>query len=94
MITIEEITKLSELARIKLTEKEKQELQFDMEAILDYFKKLQAFETNDSAENFSHSNLNEFRDDENENKEGEYSEILLSQTPEIENGYIKVKKIL
>lgn len=100
MITKEEITKLSELARIKLTEGEKRELQNDMGAILDYFKKLQALETNNSedakcADEFSvTSSLNEFREDENPNQEGEFSENLLRQTPNKENGYLKVKKIL
>lgn len=93
MITLEQITKLAELARIKLTEKEKTELQFDMEAILNYFKKLQALDIH-GKEKFSGFNFNEFRDDENANKEGEFSEILLAEAPDTENGYLKVKRIL
>lgn len=93
MISFQEIEKLAELARIKLTEKEKKELQNNMESVLDYFKKIQEFNTEGGAEFFTTSNSNEFRNDENVNKEGS-SEILLKQAPEIKNGYLKVKKIL
>lgn len=94
MITIEEITKLAGLARIKLTEKEKQELQHDMEAILDYFKKLANLDIYDGKDNFLNSNYNKFRDDKNTNKKEEYSEILLTQAPDKEKGYLRVKRIL
>ena len=98
MISLKEITKLGELARIKLTEEEKKEFQRDIGAVLDYFKKLQEFKIknyNETETKFAEGeNLNEFRDDENVNKEGEYSEILLWQTPNKKNWHIKVKKIL
>lgn len=97
MITLQEITKLAELARIKLTEKEKQELQGDTDAILDYFKKLESLDINNKNEFFTEDrdiNFNEFREDKKANKEGEFSEILLAQAPYKKNGYLKVKKIL
>lgn len=94
MITKEEITKLANLARIKLSENEKKELQKDMEQILDYFKKLQTLNTEGSEEFILTQNLNEFRKDENPNEEGEFSEKLLEQAPNRENGYLKVKRIL
>lgn len=97
MITIKEITKLNELARIKLTEKEKRELKFDMEAILDYFKKLASLDINNKSEFSAEEhdiNFNEFREDKEANKEEKFSEILLAQAPEKKKGYIKVKKIL
>lgn len=94
MITLQEIAKLADLARIKLNEEEKKELQCDMEAILDYFKKLSNLDTQDGTDEFLNLNFNEFREDEEENKEGEFSEVLLAQAPEKEKGYLKVKKIL
>lgn len=97
MITIKEITKLNELARIKLTEKEKRELKFDMEAILDYFKKLASLDINNKSEFSAEEhdiNFNEFREDKEANKEEKFSEILLAQAPEKKKGYIKVKRIL
>lgn len=97
MITIQEITKLTGLARIKLSEQEKKELQGDMEAILDYFKKLQELNFEDSKEKIEtgeNLNVNELRNDEAGAVLYELSKILLNQTPERENGYIKVKKIL
>jgi len=97
MITIQEITKLVGLARIKLTENEKEKLQGDMGAILDYFKKLQELDFEDGKEKIEteeNLNVNKLRDDELGTVPCELSEILLKQTPERENGYIKVKKIL
>lgn len=97
MITIDEITKLAELARIKLTDCEKAELQKDFEVILDYFKDLQALELNENENEeifFMSPKINELRNDEEVNNPGEFSDRLLEQSPNKENGYIKVKKIL
>lgn len=97
MITIKEITKLSELARIKLNDKEKENLKTELEAILDYFKKLQEIDFNNSKEKIEmkeNLNINELRDDEALSVSGELSKTLIKQNPERENGYIKVKKIL
>lgn len=94
MISIQEITKLAELARIELTEKEKNELQNDMEAILDYFKKLKWLNTDGQTEFLTTSNLNELREDKKSRIQDELQKTLLSQAPETKNGYLKVKKIL
>ncbi len=93
MINLEEIEKLAELARIKLTEEEKKNLKSELEAILNYFTKLQELNLEDGAEFFTTPNLNKLRNDEKISKE-ENSEILLKQAPETKNGYLKIKKIL
>lgn len=101
MISLNEITKLAELARIKLSEKEKNELQNDMETILDYFKKIKELEINNKTELSDALNLtakkeifNELRNDDDIKKEKDNSEFLFQQMPETKNGYLKVKKIL
>lgn len=97
MISIEEIEKLADLSRVKLSAEEKKELQKDLGEILDYFNKLKSLkieETENGKLNvFRGTSTNEFREDLEEKKLAE-SAALLEQAPQKENGYLRVKKIL
>lgn len=97
MVSIEEITKLGNLARIKLADDEKQALANDLQVILDYFNELKSLnieEINDGEFFLAVEKVNEFRDDDNAYESGKFSEKILEQAPDKEDGYIKVKKIL
>lgn len=92
-----DIEKLSVLARIKLDASEKRKLRDEFAAILDYIstlKKADISSISDIEAGRTTELENIMREDEAENKPGEFSEDLLKSAPSVENGYIKVKKIL
>jgi len=95
MVSKEEIKKLAELARIEIDEKETESLQGDMNAILDYVGQVSSvIESNSTEENEVGDNHNVFRDDDNPNQSGGFTESILDNMPNTEDGYLKVKKIL
>lgn len=98
MISKQDIEHLSKLARIDISEKEKESLASDLEAILRYVAVLQNAETgNEEFIHFTH--LEEgVRDDErnavDENEEAIRAKKLIEAAPGKEKGYVKVKSIL
>jgi aspartyl-tRNA(Asn)/glutamyl-tRNA(Gln) amidotransferase subunit C len=88
---IKDIEKLSELAKIELTEKEKKELLKDVDSILNYVKVIEKVEAKD--EEAEYDNKNVWREDED--REVFYDkDLIIEQFPDKEDGYMKVKKIL
>lgn len=95
MISLEDIEKLSELARINLDKKEKKELQEDLEAILTYVEKLKLAPIGDLNKIARKDDVvNKIREDANPHKPGEYSKDILNEAPAEERGYFRVKRIL
>lgn len=93
IITSEEVKNLAALSRIKLSDEETESLRGDMGAILYYVADINtlAFEDISSDE---HARRNVFRNDDEVNASGEYTEKLLALSPDRDGQYIKVKKIL
>jgi len=91
MISREDIKKLAELARIKLSAAEENKLEKDLQAILDYMEKLKEVDVSGVPEMTHAVEIkNVFRTDEPEKRE----DILLAeQFPEEERGYLKVKGV-
>ncbi|MBU1159693.1 Asp-tRNA(Asn)/Glu-tRNA(Gln) amidotransferase subunit GatC [Patescibacteria group bacterium] len=92
-----DINKLALLSRIKLNTKEKEKLQKEFGAILDYISQLKEVDIEgiDEKEASQITRLeNILRKDENGHKGAEFSEDLLRESPKKENSYIKVKHIL
>lgn len=93
-ITISEIEKLAVLARVGLTETEKESLAGEMSAILEYVKQLDEVDVSSVEPTSQVSGLaNVSRTDEIVACNIEREE-LLSNTPDTENGFIKVKQVL
>lgn len=91
------LEKLALLARIKLAPKEKEKLQKEFEAILNYVSKLKEVDVEGIGDKEASETINlenVMRDDENFHKAGEFSEDLLKEMPRAEKGYAKVKHIL
>lgn len=92
MITAEEIKKLADLARIKVSPEEIEKLTKEADSILGYVAQIKDF---NGESGLSVPILrNVMREDVVTNNEGEYTEKLLSNTPSREKQYLKVKKIL
>ena len=103
-----EIEKLAKLARINLSSGEKEKLQKEFEAILNYISALKEADTGDWENGFSkRETLNTMRLDENAHEMGKFTKELLEGLPALptgqaggeagvpfsENGYVKVKHV-
>lgn len=88
---IKDVSKLAELARIELSDAEKQSLLSDMKGILNYVKVIEGVEV-DGAE-IEHKTYNVWREDETDNRDFSV-EIITEQFPDSQDNFLKVKKIL
>ncbi|PIT96850.1 hypothetical protein COT82_00905 [Candidatus Campbellbacteria bacterium CG10_big_fil_rev_8_21_14_0_10_35_52] len=90
-----EIEKLAKLSRIKITDAEKKKLSKDIENIFEYVSEIQEISSNLQDDNFLNSRfVNVMREDGEPHKSGIYTEKILKEAPDIEDNYIRVKKIL
>ncbi len=90
-MNIKDVENLAELAKIEVSEEEKEQLLKDMEGILAYVKQIQDIEVEESS--IVHEHINAWREDEY--VEQDFSrEIIISEFPDSQDGYVKVKKIL
>jgi aspartyl/glutamyl-tRNA(Asn/Gln) amidotransferase C subunit len=95
MISREQVEHIAELARLELSEKEIEKMQKDLAEILDYIDMLGEVDIN-NVEPTSHSVplYNVMRGDVVEQETSETIEVMISQAPQKENNYIKVKEVL
>lgn len=93
-ISKQEVENLAQLARIKVSEDEKEALSKDLERILNFVDELK------SADAPSHEGVslgavhNVMRDDTEPHEGGAYTEKILENAPAREGDYVKVKNIL
>ncbi len=92
MIEKKDIEKLADLARMKVSEEEKEALAQSIESILGYVS--QVTSVSETAVKPLSSLRNVMREDIILNKEGEYTEALLTNAPARDGNYLEVKKIL
>jgi aspartyl-tRNA(Asn)/glutamyl-tRNA(Gln) amidotransferase subunit C len=88
---IKDVENLAELARIELTETEKEELLADMGSILGYVKQVESVEVGDIKE--QHTLYNVWREDVDDTREFS-KDLIIKQFPDSQDGFLKVKKIL
>ena len=98
MISIEEIKKMAELARIEISDEETESLRGEMDSILDYVKLIQQFHPDEA---FPKGNakeglgvINVLREDTNPTESQTHNKELIAEFPNKEGDYLKVKKIL
>lgn len=94
MITTKDVQKLSDLARIRLSDDEKNKLAHEVGSILDYVGEIKNASLDLGAEGRVGAVKNILRDDVVQNKAGEFSQDLLNQAPKREGDYVSVKKII
>lgn len=88
---IKDVENLAALARIELSEEEKEEVLRDMKGILGYIKQIEEVKVDDVKT--EHVLTNVWREDEI--KAREFSrELIVGQFPDAKDGFLKVKKIL
>jgi len=90
-MNIKDVENLAELAKIELTDEEKKSLLSDMEGILGYVRQIESVEVGETEKD--HKLYNVWREDEV--TPSEFSkELILKQFPDLQDGFLKVKKIL
>jgi len=89
---LKDVEKLSQLARIEMSEDEKKELLGDLQSILGYVDQIESVDVDDVEPDYTLTNV--MREDENPHEKGVYTEELLGSAPREKDGYIKVKQIL
>ncbi|OGJ03220.1 hypothetical protein A3G06_00815 [Candidatus Nomurabacteria bacterium RIFCSPLOWO2_12_FULL_46_14] len=90
---IKDVERLAELARIELTEEEKESLLRDFDSILAYVKQIEEVPINSEGNPEAEEARNVLREDEPLNRDFS-KESIISQFPDSRDGFLKVKKIL
>lgn len=93
MISLEEVKKLAELARIEVGDAEAATLATDMEQILGYVEQVRNIAEIPGGVPEG-GPVNVMRADAEPHKSSAYTDALMSAAPETEDGLVKVKKIL
>lgn len=93
MLKSEDIEKLANLARLEIPEEEKETLRKEVDSILGFVGEIQKLTPPEPAKEAGVIR-NVFREDTDPHLSGEFTEALLREAPETEDGYIRVKKIL
>lgn len=94
------VKKLANLARIDMEEVEMEEIAKDFDTILAYIGQVQEAATEGGVRGEvpkvpeSYHLFNIMREDIVTNKSGDYTDKILKEAPNTENGYLKVKQIL
>ncbi len=101
MLSQKEVEHISDLARIELTEKDKEKFRGQLSAILDYFKKLEEIKTAGlpTTDGGTRNLFNVWRDDKlqiSDNKQQTTDETsdLIELASEKEKGQVKVRRII
>lgn len=96
---LEDVKKLADLARINMSDEEMTIIAKDFDPILAYVSQVQealklSEEVKDGKQPEDHFLHNIMREDVVTNNGGEYTEKILADAPDTENGFLKVKQIL
>jgi aspartyl-tRNA(Asn)/glutamyl-tRNA(Gln) amidotransferase subunit C len=96
MLEIKDIEKLAKLARIELTQEEKEKLLKEVDPILNYVAQLKEVtsKVDSTASPKAGKHRNIMRDDSNPTETGSNTKVIVDDMPESQGDYLKVKKIL
>ncbi|PIR85209.1 hypothetical protein COU15_02270 [Candidatus Kaiserbacteria bacterium CG10_big_fil_rev_8_21_14_0_10_45_20] len=94
-VSTEEVKKFADLSRIEINDAEAEELSKEFDSILGYIDTIQSFDVLEAgAENVHLDIHNVMRDDKDPHEPNAFTADLLSQAPQKEGRFWKVKKIL
>ena len=93
-ITKQEVEHIAHLARLGLTEEEKEKFALQLSSILDYIEQLKEVDTKGIEPTAQVTGLeNVYREDDAEEKNKEVRDKLLKQAPSTEDDLIKAKAV-
>ena len=94
-VSLEEVERIFTLAKINLTEQEKEKFPKELSNILSYIEQLQEVDTENVVPVTQITGLvNVFREDVIKNCDEEEMKIMIKNFPDREGRFVKVKKIL
>ena len=94
-ITLKDVEYVAKLARLELGADEKEQFTGQLESILEYIDKLNELDTSNVPPTRSVIDIeNAWREDELKTCTGEEREKLLTNAPDREDDYFKVKKVI
>lgn len=93
MIEQNDIKKLAQLSRIEISDAEEKLLQKDMESIVVYISQIKEVASGTPSKEAGDLH-NVMREDNTPHPTGAYTKEIMSEVPDKENGYVKVKQIL
>jgi len=94
MLEIKDIEKLAKLARINLTEEEKESFLKEIDPILGYVAQLKEVSSTVDSDKKAGEHRNIMREDSNPTTSGLDTDVIVADMPETQNNYLKVKKIM
>ncbi len=94
MLEIKDIDKLAKLARIELTQTEKEKLLKEVDPILGYVTQIKEVVSSVGEAKIAGEHRNITREDTNPNESGKKTAAILADMPDTQDNYLKVKKIL
>lgn len=89
---LDDIKKLATMARVDMSDEELTAMASDFDPILAYVSQVQEVEQSDTTPVYLLQNV--MRDDVVTNTPGSYSEKIIEQMPDSQDGFLKVKQIL
>ncbi len=93
-ISIQQVEKLSELARIKLTDQEKENISETSGPILEMIDSILEVEIDEKDIKRDYRKINVMRDDIIEDRASKNRDNVLKEFPQKQDNYLKTKKIL
>lgn len=89
----EAVQKLATMMRMEISAEEAESIGRDMDAVIGYIDQLSQIDTSTIASTEPLlSNI--AREDVATNDSGSYTEQILAEVPEVDNGFVKVKKVM
>ena len=93
MLQRNDVEHLAMLARIALSEEEKDEFVGELDSVLSYVSEISKVTTKEDAIPSVGELHNVMRADDDVRPGGEFTEAILKNAPDTEDGYVKVKQI-
>ncbi len=93
MLQRNDVEHLALLARIELSEEEKDEFTHELDSVLSYVSEISKVTTEADAIPKVGELRNVMRSDDNVSPGGEFTDAILKNAPATEDGYLKVKQI-
>lgn len=94
MLKREDVEYLSGLARVAISDEEKDSLAKDLDAILGYVSEVSKIATTTSAIPHAEEHRNVMREDTQPHAGGEWTEAITGNAPQSEDGYVRVRRII
>lgn len=94
MLSIDEVKHIAMLARIGVSDNEVDTYQKDLSAVLDFFRELQALET-DTVEPIGHitGRVGDVREDRADDFGSLGKDAIMKNVPDTKDGFVKVKSV-